>query len=288
MRVDAHHHLWRYDPSEFGWIDDDAAALRRDFLLSDLESVLADSPIDRTVAVQARESLQETSFLLDCAEQSEAIAGVVGWVPLMTGDPLTPLLEELTARPALVGAREILQNKPDGFLMSPSLSEGVRALTRHGLTYDLLIRCSQLEEAIQFVDLHPNQKFVLDHVAKPQIKEGVLEPWATSIRQLGQRQNVFCKLSGLVTEADWRRWTEADLEPYLDICLEAFGPERCMAGSDWPVCLVASPYQTWWQTLDRWAKRLSAEEQKQVLGGSAISFYQLRQGTPLQGAEQTQ
>ena len=274
MRVDAHHHLWQYNAKDFGWIEDAAAALRRDFLPQEFATVLASAEVDASVVVQARQSLDETAWLLACAEQSRAIAGVVGWVPLADGR-VSSILRELCGHPRFVGVREIVQDQAAGFLLDPALNEGICHLTAHDLTYDLLIRCGQLEEAIRFVDLHPNQRFVLDHAAKPPIARREREPWATSLRRLGQRGNVLCKLSGLVTEADWRRWTEADLHPYLEACLEAFGPQRCMAGSDWPVCLVASSYADWWGLLERWVQPLSVAEQQQIRGGAAASFYGL-------------
>ncbi len=279
MHIDAHHHLWRYNAEEFGWIEDAASSLRRDFLLQEFEATMAAADVQASVVVQARQSLDETKWLLECAERSQRIAGVVGWVPLV--DPgLSSVLREFCAHSKLVGVREIVQDKPSGFLLDPALNEGIRQLTAHDLTYDLLIRSGQLEEAIDFVDLHPNQRFVLDHAAKPGIAKHEREPWRTLIRQLGQRDNVMCKLSGMVTEADWRQWTEADLRPYLDVCLEAFGPQRCMAGSDWPVCLAACSYEDWWRLLERWAHPLSEAEQQQILGGTAASFYGLRSTVP--------
>lgn len=275
MRVDAHHHLWHYNVDEFSWIEDEAAALRRDFLLADFEAVLAGAHVDASVVVQARQSLLETSWLLMCSGKSDSIAGVVGWVPLSDNDKLTATLDELTSDRTFVGAREILQDKPDGFLMNAALTDGIRQLTQHDLTYDLLIRPSQLEEAIRLVDMHPKQRFVLDHAAKPRIAQGELEAWARSLRDLGRRHNVFCKLSGLTTEANWDRWTTADLAPYLDTCLDAFGPQRCMAGSDWPVCLVATSYSAWWQALEHWGNSMSADEQQQIMGGTACLFYGL-------------
>ncbi|SEC41844.1 amidohydrolase family protein [Terriglobus roseus] len=275
MRVDAHHHLWHYNVDEFSWIEDEAAALRRDFLLADFEAALKEAHVDASVVVQARQSLSETLWLLKCAEQSESIGGVVGWVPLNDSDKLSKALDELSSHRTFVGAREILQDKPDGFLMDSALTEGMRQLTQRDITYDLLIRASQLEEAIRFVDLHPNQKFVLDHAGKPRIAQGEVEPWAGLLRDLGRRHNVFCKLSGLATEAKRDGWTAADLAPYLDTCLGAFGPQRCMAGSDWPVCLVATSYSAWWQSLERWVDSMSADEQQQIMGGTACLFYGL-------------
>ncbi len=272
MRIDAHHHLWQYNEREFGWIGEEAAALRRDFLPAEFDSVLASSHVDAAIAVQARCAIEETRWLLECAAQSPRIAGVVGWVPLHSRD-LPSVLDEFTGNPCFVGVREIAQGQPSGFLLDSAFNGGVRELTQRDLTYDVLIHATQLGEAIRFVDLHPKQQFVLDHAAKPPIAAGQTEPWRSTIQQLAQRSNVMCKLSGLVTEAHWQRWTERDLQPYLDTCLEAFGPGRCMAGSDWPVCLVATSYAQWWQVLERWAERLSVHEQQQIFGETAAAFY---------------
>lgn len=271
-RIDAHHHLWRYNEQDFSWISDDAAALRRDFLPTEFAQVLADTGVDAAVAVQSRCLLEETKWLLACAETTPQIAAVVGWVPLTSGT-LSTLLDQLSGEPRLAGFREIVQDQPPGFLLTDAFNRGMLQLTARGLTYDLLIRASQLDEAIRFVDLHPNQSFVLDHAAKPLINFRQLEPWRADVHKLAERPNVLCKLSGLVTEAHWQRWTEHDLYPYLDTCLQAFGPTRCMVGSDWPVCLTASSYRRWWQVLERWSAPFSSAEQEQILGGTAAQFY---------------
>lgn len=271
-RIDAHHHLWRYDEQEFSWIGDDAAALRRDFLPEEFAQVMTGAGVDAAVAVQARCSLEETHWLLSCAAAMPRIAAVVGWVPLRS-DMLPSVLDELAGETRLRGVREILQDQPPGCLLDDAFNRGIRELTARGLTYDLLLRAGQLQEATRFVDLHPNQPFVLDHAAKPPIRNGQLEPWRANLRTLAERPNVLCKLSGLVTEADWHRWTEHDLHPYLDTCLQAFGPARCMAGSDWPVCLTATSYNGWWELLERWCASLSASEQGQIFGGTAQGFY---------------
>ncbi|MBE7158228.1 MAG: amidohydrolase family protein [Rhodospirillales bacterium] len=272
MRVDAHHHFWHYNAREFPWIGDDAPTLRRDFLPADLEAVLNAADVQLAVSVQARSSLAETRFLLQCASQMPEIAKVVGWVPLTAPD-LPVLLEEFAENTAIAGFREIVQDEHAGYLLAPSFNGGIRQLTSRGYTYDILIRAPQLEETIAFVDQHPRQRFVLDHAAKPLIAQHTLEPWRTQVKHLAERSHVFCKLSGLVTEADWQRWTDAELEPYLDTCLEAFGPKRLMAGSDWPVCLAAISYGRWWRLLERWTGRLSQDEQAHILGLNAANFY---------------
>lgn len=271
-RIDAHHHLWHYTEQEFSWISEAASALRRDFLPREFQEVLQTSGIDMAIVVQARCSVEETRWLLQCAAETPEISKVVGWVPLAS-DELPALLDLFSDQSGLAGFREIVQDQPAGFLLADAFHRGIRELTRRDLTYDILIRAGQLEEARHFVDLHPYQRFVLDHGAKPDIAHNELEPWRSDLRQLAERPNVLCKLSGLVTEADWQQWTEYDLQPYLDICLEAFGPERCMIGSDWPVCLTATTYRRWWQVVERWCRRLSMDEQAQILGGTAARFY---------------
>jgi L-fuconolactonase len=272
-RVDAHHHLWHYDTERFGWINDQMTALRRDFGPDDLVPLMEASGIDAAITVQAQQNVEETDWLLDLAEATPAIWGVVGWLPLMD-DAVSERLDKLSERAALVGLREIVQTEAAGFLDREDFNRGIAELTRRDLTYDILIRRDQLEEATRFVDRHPNQRFVLDHLAKPNIAGAEIEPWRTQLFDLAQRKNVWCKVSGMVTEADWSRWTLDDLRPYLDAAAEAFGVERLMAGSDWPVCLVAASYATWWETLDAYLARFSDEERTRILGLNALGFYQ--------------
>lgn len=284
MHIDAHHHLWRYSAEEFGWISDSMAVLRRDFLPADLERELTAANIDATIAVQARTTTQETEFLLECAARTDRIAGVVGWFPLAesasdrkqrTKTIIYAELERHTANPLLVGAREVAQGQPAGFFDQPDFNEGIRELTARELTYDILIYANQLEETIRFVDRHPNQRFILDHAAKPLIATHQLEPWRRHITELARRRNVACKLSGLITEAAWQCWTGDDLAPYIHTCVEAFTPARLLAGSDWPVCLVAGSYTRWWQTLRDFFGTFSPNEQSAVFGGNALSLYRL-------------
>lgn len=274
LRIDAHHHLWRYREAEFGWIDASMARLRHDFLPADLAQELEYAGVHGTVAVQARETVEETNWLLECARSSPAIRGVVGWAPL-AADDLAAVLDCWSEERRLVGFREIAQGKPAGFLDEERFNRGVQQLTQRSLTYDLLIYENQLEEAIRFVDAHPRQRFVLDHAAKPRIAAGELEPWQTNLRELARRENVMCKVSGMVTEADWEHWTPEALRPYLDACVEAFGTGRLMAGSDWPVCLVAAGYSRWWEVLGQYFAGFGSEEVQRVLGGNAVEFYSL-------------
>jgi len=274
QRIDAHHHLWHYRTSEFGWIGEDMAALQRDFLVDDLRRETQSAGISGTVVVQARESLEETRWLLECARSSPILCGVVGWVPL-SSERLPEILGSFDHADKLVGFREIVQGKPDGYLDQPDFNRGIRELTALGLTYDILIHERQLVEAARLVDRHPHQRFVLDHAAKPKIAIQELEPWRTHCQELAQRPNVSCKLSGLVTEADWKHWTQEALKPYIDVCVEAFGPKRLLAGSDWPVCLLACGYSQWWKLVEDYFAGFSDDEVRLIFGENARSFYRL-------------
>lgn len=276
--IDAHHHLWRYSEQEYGWIDDSMGALKRDFLLQDLERETRHSGVTGTVVVQARECEEETHWLLGMARRSSLLCGVVGWLDLQSPQ-FAQRLEMFSQGPRLVGLRHIVQAEPKGFLTSPAFNRGVHALQGSGLVYDLLIRESQLEEAIHFVDRYPEQRFVLDHVAKPRIAQGELEPWRSRMVELGRRPNVWCKVSGMVTEANWRAWSAEQLRPYLDAVVEAFGPMRLMAGSDWPVCLLASSYEQWWRILLEYFAAFSRQERASVFQNCAVGVYGLKLGT---------
>jgi L-fuconolactonase len=273
--IDAHHHLWRYTPEEYGWIDEDMSALRRDFLPADLIAAMATAGIDGTVAVQARQTMAETRWLLDLAEKTDAIRGVVGWADI-AGEEFPGVMEEFDGRTKLKGLRHVIQGEKDEhYILREDFNSGIRTLLGSGLVYDILIYERHLEDTIYFVDEHPEQVFVLDHVAKPLIASGQLEPWALRMRELGKRENVWCKVSGMVTEADWKSWTTETVRPYLDVAVEAFGPGRLMAGSDWPVCLVASGYAQWFEVLRGYFAGFSAGEQARVFGGTAIEVYGL-------------
>ena len=288
-RIDAHHHLWRFSEAEYGWLEEPAyTALRENFLLPELQAVTDEAAVDGTVVVQARQTLEETGWLLEAARTTLSgdvrprVRGVVGWAPLADAN-VSELLEELRAEPLLKGLRHVVQEEPAGFLGGVDFNRGVAALEGTGLVYDVLLlgglKPWQMTEAITFVDRHPRQSFVLDHAGKPAIAAKRLEPWATQLRELARRDNVTCKVSGLVTEADWSAggagWSVESLRPYLDVVVEAFGPERLMAGSDWPVCLVASGYRQWWQLLAEYFAGFSAGEWAGVFGGAATRVYGL-------------
>ena len=273
--IDAHHHLWRYTAGEYGWLDEDMRSLRRDFLPKDLMAELKNAKIDGTVVVQARQTLDETRWLLDVAEENEAIRGVVGWAPI-AGEDFPGVMEEFENRPKLKGLRHVIQAEEDeNYILRADFNAGMYAMRGSGLVYDILIYERQLPQTIEFVDQYPDQVFVLDHIAKPRIGAGILEPWAANLRDLGQRPNVWCKVSGLVTEANWKDWSPETLRPYLDTVVDAFGAGRLIAGSDWPVCLVAGGYAQWFDLLRTYFAGYSEEEREAIFGRTAIDVYQL-------------
>ncbi len=275
MRVDSHQHFWRYTPEEYGWIDDSMAVLRRDFLPKDLEAELKDGGFDATIAVQAQHSLEETRWLLELADANPWIAGVVGWVDLRSPN-VRAQLEKLTGNRKLVGIRHVVQAEPDDrFLLRPEFLRGIGLLQEFGLTYDILIYTRHLPVAAEFASRFPEQRFVLDHLAKPPIKARELQAWEKGIRTLAKFPNMFAKLSGLVTEADWQAWKPEDIRPCLDVAFDAFGSERLMVGSDWPVCLVAGFYSRVMNVVMEYLEDFSSDERDAVLGGTAERFWKL-------------
>jgi L-fuconolactonase len=274
-RIDAHHHLWRYSPQEYQWLDESMTALRRDFLPEDLNREMLAAGIDGAVAVQARQTMEETRWLLTQAEQFDTICGVVGWAPL-AAENFPGVMEEFEDRPKLKGLRHVIQDEKDeNYILREDFNSGIRAMLGSGLVYDILIYERQLPQAIDFVDRHPEQVFVLDHLAKPMVAAGRMQPWAERIRELGRRENVWCKVSGMVTEADWSGWSAEILRPYLDVVVDAFGVERLMAGSDWPVCLLASEYGRWFDVLRDYFSSFSEAERDAFFGVTAVEVYGL-------------
>ncbi len=276
--IDAHHHLWDYNKAEYGWIGDDMAAIRRDFRPDLLAETLSEVGVDGSVVVQARQTLQETDRLLAVATDNSVIRGVVGWFPLAE-----PAVEEAISRRLegpggsfLAGVRHVVQDEPDpDFILGSAFNRGVELLKEFNLVYDILVTERQLPQVLDFVDRHRNHQFVLDHIAKPRIAEGVLEPWKRNITELAKRENVTCKISGLVTEADWDHWTLESLRPYLDHVVASFGPRQLMFGSDWPVCLVAASYGKWFRTIREYCAAMTADEQKWLMGQCAVETYGL-------------
>lgn len=275
MIIDTHHHLWNYNQSEFGWIDDDMAAIRRSFLAYDLISTLNTTEVEKVITVQARQSLKETDWLLYLASQYTMMAGVVGWLPLEDGN-ISQLIDKYSENKWLKGLRHVIQGEPDPeFILGEKFNRGISLLKQYDLVYEILILEHQLPETIRFVDMHPGQQFVLDHIAKPRIRTNELQPWTSNIRELARRENVSCKISGMVTEADYMNWSEEQLMPYFDVVIEAFGPSRLMFGSDWPVCLVASTYQSWVDVVKKAISTLNPLDQELILYGNAKGIYKI-------------
>jgi L-fuconolactonase len=274
MKIDAHHHFWHYNTQDYGWISDEMSVLRRDFLPADLKTELESAGIDRVVSVQARQCVEETEWLLKLAEENDFIAGVVGWLPVASPD-FPALLERFAANPKLRAIRHVVQDEPDDrFILGEAFNRGIDRLLSVHMVYDILIFERHLPYAIEFVRNHsPEQIFVLDHIAKPKIAAGEMQPWADNLRKLAAFPNVFCKLSGLVTEADIRNWTPAQLRPYVETVLDAFGTERVMFGSDWPVCTCATTYSAWRSLVGEFISRFSEHEQAQIMGGTALKAY---------------
>lgn len=274
-RIDAHQHFWRYTPEEYAWITPELEVLRRDFLPDDLEPLLRGRALDACVAVQARQDLDETRWLLELTGAAPWIAGVVGWVDLRSPQ-VSEQLSELAAHPRLVGVRHVVQDEPDDrFLDGADFRRGVRELANFDLTYDLLIYPRQLPAAIDFAAALPDQPMVLDHLAKPEVRAGLFEPWAGQLSALGRAENLSVKLSGLITEADWDHWSPDGLRRYFDHTLESFGPQRVMFGSDWPVCLLAGSYDRVAELIEDFASALSPDERAALFGGNAARFYGL-------------
>lgn len=275
MRIDAHQHFWRHDPERDTWITDEMAVLRRDFLPEELGPLLAGNHVDGTVAIQADQSEEETRFLLELATAHPFILGVVGWVDLLAPD-LGQRLEHFTRWDRFRGVRHIAQAEADDYLARDDVIRGIGTLRNFGLTYDILVYPRQLPAALSLVRALPEQPFVVDHLAKPLIAEGMMEPWARQMREMAGHPNAWCKVSGLVTEARWTGWRPEDFRPYLDVVLEAFGPERLMFGSDWPVCLLAGEYEAVLALAEDYFRQLNSGERAGLFGGNAATFYGLR------------
>lgn len=274
MRLDAHQHFWNYNQEEFDWIDDNMQVIRKSFIPGDLSPVLQQNQIDGCIAVQARQSEEETDFLLQLAAEHEFIKGVVGWVDLRS-----PRAEDRLAHYAsfskLKGFRHVVQGEPQvDFMLREDFQRGISFLKKYNFTYDILIFPKHLLYAVELAKKFPDQPFVLDHIAKPDIKSGkVQEEWVQGIRELGQLENVSCKISGMVTEADWQGWKKEEFLNHTDVVVESFGPKRLMFGSDWPVCLVAAPYEEVVAIAAQAVQQFSDSEKEQFWGGNCARFY---------------
>ena len=275
MVIDSHQHFWKYEPVRDAWITEDMQVLRQDFLPDDLEPILVANGVDGCIAVQADQSLNETIFLVELAEAHQSIKGVVGWIDLLSED-LGSVLEKYCQVEVLKGFRHILQSEKEGFMLQQKFLNGINLLGSFGFTYDMLIYENQLDEALSLVGLVPDQvSLVIDHIAKPNIKERSFSYWKEKMKSMAKHPNVFVKLSGMVTEADWHSWETKDFEPYFESVLELFGPERIMFGSDWPVCLLAAQYSQVISITRDLIATLNASEQAASMGGTATRFYSL-------------
>ena len=272
MRIDTHNHFWKYDPIRDSWIDDSMTAIRRDFLPQDFFPILQKNRVDACIAVQADQSEQETTFLLELAEKNSFIKGVVGWVDLFA-DNVEERLAFFTSHPKLKGIRHIVQAEPNDFVLRKGFQNGIAHLNKFDLIYDILIYPSQIANSTKLVEKFPDQIFVLDHIAKPDIRNKQITQWKEDIIALANYENVFCKVSGVVTEASWNDWQHEDFEPYLDVILNAFGIERIMFGSDWPVCLLAAKYDEVIGIVERYLEQLSKDEKNKIMGLNALQVY---------------
>ncbi|MGC1423979.1 MAG: amidohydrolase family protein [Terracidiphilus sp.] len=273
MRIDAHQHFWMYSPEQYGWISDEMPELKRNFLPEDLKPKLDGQLLDGSIVVQARQDLDETRWLLALADEHDFVKGVVGWVDLCSPD-LPAQLDEFAANRKLLGVRHILQGEADDeFMLRTEFRRGIARLAEYGLTYDLLLYPRHLPVAMKLVREFPEQRFVLDHLAKPAITEGLMDPWERDIRELARFGNVFCKLSGMVTEARWKQWTPQDFRPYLDVVCEAFGGGRLMIGSDWPVCTLSGSYEETMGMVMDYARQSLPDEIEGILGANCTRFY---------------
>ena len=273
--IDSHQHFWIYEAEKHAWLDDDMKVIRRNFLPEDLKIVYEENNISGCVAVQADQTLAETDFLLDLTEKNDFIKGVVGWVDLRASN-IDEVLKQYSKFPKLKGFRHVVQVEADhNFMLRPDFVNGIAALEKYNFTYDILIFPHQLGAALELVRYFPNQKFVIDHIAKPYLKDGFYDGWATLMKAIGEHKNVYCKLSGMTTEADYNNWTPEQIKPYMQLVLEAFGANRILFGSDWPVCLVAGNYTKTKELVTNFIAKLSSEEQAAIMGGNAMQFYNL-------------
>lgn len=275
MKIDAHQHFWQFDPVRDAWITEPTMSkIRRDFMPEHLKPILDKNGIGGSVAVQADQSIRETQFLLDLADENAFIKGVVGWINLKSAD-LGQQLNALSVYPKLKGFRHILQGEKPEFMLQKAFIEGVKWLGKKGYTYDILVFPKHLSAVQQFLKTLHNQPFVIDHIAKPYIKQGLIKQWKRDMERIAQYENVWCKVSGMVTEADWINWQPTDFTPYLDVVFEAFGTNRIMYGSDWPVCLLAANYEKQWAIVENYVSKLSDTEGGKILGQNAQSFYKI-------------
>ncbi len=275
MVIDTHQHFWIYDQNRHAWIDDDMKRIRRNFLPEDLKPVLDKNKIDGCIAVQADQTEAENEFLLGLTKKNDFIKGIIGWVDFRS-EEIEQKLGYYSEMEIIKGFRHIVQGEPDhNFLLRPDFLNGISKLEKYGFVYEILVFPHQLGAVLEFVKRFPNQKFVIDHLAKPYVKDGFSEGWKVMMKEIAKCKNVYCKVSGMITEADYRTWNYDQLKPYIEAVLEYFGPERLMFGSDWPVCLVAGEYEQVREIAEKVVSQFSPSEQKAFWGQNAIEFYKL-------------
>jgi L-fuconolactonase len=275
MKIDAHQHFWIYDQKEYSWINDEMSILKRDFLPDNLKREIVSIGFDGSIAVQARQTIDETEWLLELAEQNDIIKGVVGWLDIRS-QKFKHQLQKYAKRTKLVGIRHVVQDEADDrFMLRSEFIEGIRELENYDLVYEILIFEDQLPAAVDLVSRFPNHRFVLDHIGKPKISYTLLEPWKSLISELAEFPGVYCKVSGLVTEADWKNWQTEDFRPYLDTVFEAFGADRILYGSDWPVCTVAASYKDVFDIVNSYIEQFSPDDQNNILGENTVRLYRL-------------
>lgn len=275
MRIDSHQHFWNYNPSKHVWMNEKMGVLKKDFLPSDLEPLLKKCNIDACVAVQANQAEVENDFLLDLANQNEIIKGIVGWVDLKS-ENLPERLEYYSQISKMKGFRHVIHDEPDlDFMLQPSFMKGVSKLKTYGFTYDILIFAAHLPYTLKFIKNLPDQAFVIDHIAKPNIAKEEIETWEKQLKEVARFENVYCKISGMVTESDWHNWQKEDFTKYLDVVVNAFGTKRILYGSDWPVCTLAATYEKQFAIVKEYFSSFSKTEQDLFFGGNATHFYSL-------------
>jgi len=275
--IDSHHHFWKYNPDDYGWIDETMKVLKRDYLPTDLQHVLTAAEIGGSVVVQARQSIEESRWLLELASRFDFIKGVVGWVDLCSENNLRSQLDELCLSDKFVGVRHVVHDEADDFFMlRDSFLKGVSLLKEYNLTYDLLLFPKHLPVAEKVVTMFPEQNFVIDHISKPRIKDGIFSPWKEDLNRIAENNNVWCKLSGMVTESDWLHHPKEVFSPYLDIVFEAFDTGRLMFGSDWPVCLLAGGYQNVLEIINEYVSKKHIAALQKIMGLNCIDFYKLK------------
>lgn len=275
QKIDAHQHFWKYNHTDYSWMDDRMEILKKDYLPNDLKKTFEGTGFSGSIAVQARQKVEENQFLLELSEEYDFIKGVVGWVDLQSFT-VDEQLEYYSGISKFCGVRHVIHDEPDDdFMLKPAFLRGVSLLGYYGLTYDILVFPKHLVNTIRFVEKFPGQKFVIDHIAKPPIGEGTLEPWASLIREVGQHQNVWCKVSGMVTEGDWFNWSRKTFIRYLEVVYQAFGPDRLMIGSDWPVCRLAGEYPEVMRIVEEF---INPADEEKILGQNALEFYGVESG----------